>query len=206
MLDPGQDLADRRDWRHLRLRDSRCGIWLRPWYRLLFDVMFVNGFRHGLVRGNRQRLGLEVDRGSHGRRRRRRRLCCAPSRKRRIKRSDELPAVGASRRQHILPLKWLQSGGRKNRCGHGHSVAREENDQCNGKLRPGYGTRGGGTERLLNARRIGQDDLKRPLGERGRKVGRARQKLDQLAPADGAVVRIGRGLRQHRIQAIIEPH
>ena len=89
---------------------------------------------------------------------------------------------------------------------HGDGVAGEEDHERYRKLGTGDGPSGGCTKRLFDAWSVGEDDFQGTLGKRCRKVGCAREKLDQLAPADGAVVRIGSGLRQHRIQAIIEPH
>jgi hypothetical protein len=73
-------------------------------------------------------------------------------------------------------------------------------------MRPGHGACSGCPQLRIDRGSLGEDFFESSL-RRGRgEIARSRKQLHQLAPANGAVVRIGGGLRQHSVQAIIEPH
>ena len=87
---------------------------------------------------------------------------------------------------------------------HGDRVCREHDDQGKREIGLRDRSRGGCPELVVDPLCIGQDVGQGLLRQLRGEVGRARKQLYQLAPADGAIVRIGSGLRQNRIQAIIE--
>ena len=119
---------------------------------------------------------------------------------------DELAAFGAGPIDDLLPLVGPHLDRRKDGSGNGNRVRREGEDKLDRKLRPGH--RPGGCRANL---RVDDDGLaadfeKGQLCRRRRKVICPGKQLDELTPADRAVVRIGCRLRQHRVQAIVETH
>jgi hypothetical protein len=73
-------------------------------------------------------------------------------------------------------------------------------------LRPRDGSGGSRAQLFIDARAVTANIHERLLRRVGGQIGSARQKLDQLAPAHSPIVRIARGLRQHSMEAIVEPH
>ena len=85
-------------------------------------------------------------------------------------------------------------------------IGRKGEDELDRKPGPGDGPRGRGANLRIDDDRLAADFEERELRRRGRKIVGPREQLDELAPADRAVMRIGGWLCQHRVQAIVETH
>ena len=85
-------------------------------------------------------------------------------------------------------------------------VRRKGEDELDRKPRPGDRPSGRGANLWIDDYGLAADFEERELRRCGRKIVGPREQLDELTPADRAVMRIGGWLRQHRVQAIVETH
>ena len=130
----------------------------------------------------------------------------APGVELRIERPDEAHAFGARFVQHPGPLRRAQDDGCEDGRGHRDRIGRKCSEELDRKLRTGDGTGGRRAKLRVDLVGVGSDLHQRQLGGRRGKIVSAREQLDQLPPAHGAIVRIGRGLGQNCVQAIVETH
>jgi len=194
ILDPGEDFADRWDGHDRRGRRRRwCLFRLRRQLRHKRFRRFSCSAFHGSRlfydwRGrNDRRTRSEV--GNVG-----------------MHRANELPAFGAGSIVDLLPLVGPELDCGKDRRRYRNRVGSEREDELDRKLRLGNRSRGGRPNLRIDDDGFASNFEKRQLGRSGRQVIGPREQLDELPPPDRAVVRIGGRLRQHCVQAIVEPH
>jgi hypothetical protein len=124
----------------------------------------------------------------------------------RVQRSNEPPALGTRPVDDLLPLVISQLHGRKHRGRHRDDVCREGKDKLHRKPGPGNRSRRRGADLRIDDDSFAPDFEQGQLCRWRREVVGPCEQLDQLAPADSAVVRIAGWLRQHCVQAIVETH
>ena len=123
-----------------------------------------------------------------------------------MKGADELPAFRTGSLDDLLPLVSPQRYRCEDWCGDGNRVRCEGEDELDRELGPRYCPGRSCADLGIDDNRIAPNLEQGELRGWRLQIVRAGKQLDELAPADRPVVRVGCRLRQHRVQAIVETH
>src|SRR4029079_15146898 len=108
-----------------------------------------------------------------------------------MKRSDEPPAFRAGAIDHLHPLMIAQIQSRQDGSGHRYSICGKGVDELDRQLRSSDRSGGSGTHLRIDDYGVTAELAERELRRRRGKAVGASEQLNELAPADGTVVRIG---------------